>query len=191
MLLTRLVFHRKLFIPIFLGLCLCAGILIPFLGQDFFPATDSGEFILHVRAATGTRIEETASSRTRWKDSIRQTIPAKEVGNILDNLGLPYSPMNTMHLTNGLIGPSGGDIMVTLNEDHHPTADYVRELRAEAAAAVSRAQRSTSCPRISPRRSSTSVCPRPSTCRFRATTWRPKLRAGGATAGQAEEPYPA
>ncbi len=131
LLLTRLVFHRKLFIPIFLGLCLCAAILIPFLGQDFFPATDSGEFILHVRATTGTRIEETAKLADEVENSIRQTIPAKEVDNILDNLGLPYSPMNTMHLTNGLIGPSGGDIMVTLNEDHHPTADYVRELRAK------------------------------------------------------------
>ena len=130
-LLTRLVLHRKLFIPIFVGLCLCAGILIPFLGQDFFPATDSGEFILHVRAATGTRIEETAKLADLVEDSIRQTIPAKEVNNILDNLGLPYSAMNTMHLTSGLIGPSGGDIMVTLNEDHHPTADYVRDLRAK------------------------------------------------------------
>ncbi len=130
-LLTRLVFHRKLFIPIFLVACLCAGILIPFLGQDFFPATDSGEFILHVRAATGTRIEETAKLADLVEGSIRQTIPAKEVDNILDNLGLPYSAMNTMHLTSGLIGPSGGDIMVTLKEDHHPTADYIRDLRAK------------------------------------------------------------
>jgi multidrug efflux pump subunit AcrB len=131
LLLTRLVFHRKLFIPAFLGLCLCAGLLIPFLGQDFFPATDSGEFILHVRAATGTRIEETANLADQVEASIRQTIPAKEVDNILDNLGLPYSPMNTMHLTNGLIGPSGGDVMVTLKEDHHPTAEYVRQLRTK------------------------------------------------------------
>ncbi len=129
LLLTRLVFKRKVFIPIFLGLCVCVGLLIPFLGQDFFPATDSGEFILHVRAATGTRIEETAKLADLVEGSIRQTIPPAEVNNILDNLGLPYSPMNTMHLTNGLIGPSGGDIMVTLNEDHRPTAEYVRQLR--------------------------------------------------------------
>ena len=130
-LLTRLVFRRKLFVPVFLLLCLCAGVLIPFLGQDFFPATDSGEFILHVRAATGTRIEETARLADLVEQSIRETVPPKEMGNILDNLGLPYSAMNTMHLTNGIIGPSGGDIMVTLKEDHHPTADYIRELRAK------------------------------------------------------------
>ncbi|MGI4757736.1 MAG: efflux RND transporter permease subunit, partial [Janthinobacterium lividum] len=129
LLLTRLVFRRKLFIPVFLVLCLCAGILIPFLGQDFFPATDSGEFILHVRAATGTRIEETAKLADLVEASIRQTIPPTEVDNILDNLGLPYSPMNTMHMTSGLIGSSGGDVMVTLKEDHHPTAEYVRQLR--------------------------------------------------------------
>ena len=117
--------------PVFLLLCLCAGVLIPFLGRDFFPATDSGEFILHVRASTGTRIEETAKLADLVEQSIRQTIPPKEIGNILDNLGLPYSAMNTMHLTSGIIGASGGDIMVTLKEDHHPTAEYIRQLRAK------------------------------------------------------------
>ena len=130
-LLRRLVFRRKVFIPIFLLLCLSAGILIPFLGQDFFPATDSGEFILHVRGATGTRIEETARLADLVEGTIRRIIPPAEIDNVLDNLGLPYSPMNTMHLTNGIIGSSGGDIMVTLKEDHHPTAEYVRQLREQ------------------------------------------------------------
>jgi CzcA family heavy metal efflux pump len=128
-LLTRLVFSRKLFIPAFLLICLAAFLLVPFLGQDFFPNTDSGEFILHVRGRTGMRIEETARLADQVETSIRAKIPGKELNNILDDLGLPYSPMNTMHSTSGLIGASDGDIMVTLNEDHHPTADYVRELR--------------------------------------------------------------
>jgi len=75
------------------------------------------------------RIEETARLADEVETSIRRVIPSKEVNNILDNLGLPYSPMNTMHSTSGLIGAADGDILVTLNEDHHPTADYVRELR--------------------------------------------------------------
>ncbi|MGC1784287.1 MAG: efflux RND transporter permease subunit [Acidobacteriaceae bacterium] len=128
-LLTRLVFSRKLFVPGFLLLCLCAFLIVPFLGQDFFPNTDSGEFILHIRGKTGLRIEETARLADLVEDSIRNVIPKRELNNILDNLGLPYSPMNTMHSTSGIIGASGGDIMVTLNRDHHPTADYVRELR--------------------------------------------------------------
>ena len=77
------------------------------------------------------RIEETARLADLVETSIRQKIPGKELNNILDNLGLPYSPMNTMHSTSGIIGAADGDIMVTLNEDHHPTADYVRELREQ------------------------------------------------------------
>jgi CzcA family heavy metal efflux pump len=132
-LLTRLVFSRKVFIPAFLGVCLCAFLLVPFLGQDFFPNTDSGQFILHVRGRTGLRIEETARLADEVEGSIRRTIPAKEVNNILDNLGMPYSPMNTMHATSGLIGAADGDIMVTLQEGHHPTANYVHELRRKLA----------------------------------------------------------
>jgi CzcA family heavy metal efflux pump len=132
-LLMKLVFSRKVFIPAFLGVCLCAFLLIPFLGRDFFPNTDSGQFILHVRGKTGLRIEETARLADEVEASIRRTIPAREVNNILDNLGLPYSPMNTMHATSGLIGAADGDIMVTLQEDHHATANYVRELRRKLA----------------------------------------------------------
>src|ERR1700733_577650 len=128
-LLTRLVFSRKVFVPGFLLVCLSAFLLLPFLGQDFFPNTDSGEFILHVRGKTGMRIEETARLADQVETSIRSKIPGNELNNILDNLGLPYSPMNTMHSTSGIIGASDGDIMVTLNENHHPTADYIRELR--------------------------------------------------------------
>jgi multidrug efflux pump subunit AcrB len=128
-LLTGLVDKRKFFVPIFLLICLCAFILLPWLGQDFFPNTDSGEFILHVRGKTGMRIEETARLCDLVEDSIRREIPAKEVDTILDNIGLPYSPMNTMHMTSGAIGASDADIMVSLNEDHHPTANYMRNLR--------------------------------------------------------------
>jgi CzcA family heavy metal efflux pump len=131
LLLTRLVSSRKVFVPGFLLACLCAFLLVPFLGQDFFPSTDSGEFILHARARTGTRIEETARLADEVEASIRRKIPGKELNNILDNLGLPYSPFNTMHSTSGLLGAEDGDIMVSLNEKHHPTADYVRELRRE------------------------------------------------------------
>ena len=130
-LLTRLVFKRRMFVPAFLVVCLCAFALVPFLGQDFFPNTDSGQFILHVRGKTGLRIEETARLADLVEKSIRQKIPSAELNNILDNLGLPYSPMNTMHSTSGIIGASDGDVMVTLNEKHHPTAGYVRELRRQ------------------------------------------------------------
>ena len=129
--LTRLVLNRKAFIPAFLLLCLSTGLIIPFLGQDFFPNSDSGEFILHVRSKTGTRIEETARLADQVEQALRRKIPGGELDNILDNIGLPNSPYNTMHMTNGSVGPGDGDILVSLKEDHRPTADYIRQLRAE------------------------------------------------------------
>jgi multidrug efflux pump subunit AcrB len=130
LLLTRLVFARRTFVPLFLLVCLSAFVVVPWLGQDFFPSTDGGNFILHVRGKTGLRIEETARLCDLVEQSIRQNIPARELDNILDNIGLPYSGMNTMHLTSGIIGANDADVMVTLKQHHHPTANYVRDLRA-------------------------------------------------------------
>jgi CzcA family heavy metal efflux pump len=128
-LLTRLVFNRRVFVPAFLLVCLSAFALIPFLGQNFFPNSDNGEFILHVRGKTGLRIEETARLCDLVEDSIRKDIPPSEMDTILDNIGLPYSQYNTMHMTSGTVGAADADIMVSLKEDHHPTANYIRELR--------------------------------------------------------------
>jgi multidrug efflux pump subunit AcrB len=128
-LLSRLVAVRVLFIPVFLLTCLVLLLIIPFLGQNFFPNTDNGSFILHVRAKTGTRIENTAQLCDLVEQSIRSTVPAKQMDNILDNIGLPYSTLNTQHATSGLFGAADADIFVSLNKDHAPTADFVRTLR--------------------------------------------------------------
>ncbi|HUZ94230.1 MAG TPA: efflux RND transporter permease subunit [Edaphobacter sp.] len=127
--LERLIQVRLIFVPIFFVLCLCAFVLLPFLGQNFFPNTDNGSFILHVRAKSGTRIEETARLCDLVEQSIRRTVPASELDNILDNIGLPYSPLNFQHATSGLIGAGDADILVSLKEDHHPTEKYVDSLR--------------------------------------------------------------
>ena len=128
-LLARLVAARRLFIPVFLLSCAVILLLIPILGQNFFPNTDNGSFILHVRAATGTRIEETARLCDIVEQNIRATIPPEQMDNILDNIGLPYSVLNTQHATSGLFGSADADILVSLKPDHSPTADYVRTLR--------------------------------------------------------------
>jgi CzcA family heavy metal efflux pump len=127
--LTTVVHRRVIFIPAFLGVCLSVFLLVPWLGQNFFPASDNGQLILHMRVKSGTRIEETARVADLVEASIRQQIPAREMDNILDNIGLPYSTINYMHSTSGLIGAGDVDIMVSLKENHHPTADYVRALR--------------------------------------------------------------
>jgi len=128
-LLTRLVNARLRFIPIFLLVCTVLLLLIPILGQNFFPSTDNGSFILHVRARTGTRIEETARLCDLVEHSIRSIVPENQMDNILDNIGLPYSPLNTQHATSGVFGASDADILVSLKQDHTPTADFVRTLR--------------------------------------------------------------
>jgi multidrug efflux pump subunit AcrB len=128
--LTGAVRHRAVFIPAFLFVCLSSALLIPWIGQDFFPATDSGQFILHVRAKTGTRIEETARLCEDVESFMRRTIPAGQIEHLLDNIGLPNSPMNFMHSTSGAIGAADADLMVSLSPGHAPTADYVRQLRA-------------------------------------------------------------
>ena len=128
-LLARLVSDRVFFVPVFLVVCFLGFALIPFLGQDFFPDTDSGQFILHVRAKTGTRIEETARLADQVERSIRETIPPNEMDNILDNIGLPYSNINYIYNRSGLTGAADADVLVSLKDKHHRTAGYVRTLR--------------------------------------------------------------
>jgi multidrug efflux pump subunit AcrB len=128
-LLTVLVNRRLVFVPAFLLTCAAFFLLVPWLGQDFFPNTDSGQFILHLRAKSGTRIEETAKLCDLVEGSIRREIPERETDNILDTIGLPYSIINFMHSTSGLIGAGDADILVSLKEDHHATAEYVQRLR--------------------------------------------------------------
>jgi multidrug efflux pump subunit AcrB len=125
--------HRKVFIVIFLVACVLSFGLIPFVGQDFFPSVDSGEFKLHMRAPTGTRIEDTAALCDRIEDEIRQQIPPKELVTIIDNIGLPYSGINLSYSTSAPIGPADADIQVELSKDHRPTKEYVRELRMKLA----------------------------------------------------------
>ena len=128
-LLRTLIHRRMIFVPIFLLFCVSTGALLPWLGRDFFPSTDSGQFMLHFRAQTGTRIEETAMLADLIENAIRRQIPKQEMQGIVDNIGLPYSQMNFMYSTSGVIGASDADVIVTLNAKHRPTADYVRMLR--------------------------------------------------------------
>jgi multidrug efflux pump subunit AcrB len=129
--LDRALGNHWLFAGVFLALCLGSMVLIPFLGQDFFPTVDAGEFKLHIRTKTGTRIEETASLCDQIEATIRQKIPAKELDGILDNIGLPYSGINLSYSNSGVVGTEDADILVSLKPGHKPTADYQRQLRID------------------------------------------------------------
>ncbi len=102
---------------------------LPGLGQDFFPAVDGGQIKLHVRARTGTRIEETAALCDSIESTIREVIPANQLANIVDNVGLPYSGINLAYSTSAPIGPGDADIFINLKKGHRPTEDFVRALR--------------------------------------------------------------
>jgi multidrug efflux pump subunit AcrB len=122
--------HRRLFLIAFFASCVGSlAILIPWLGQDFFPNVDSGTFKLHLRAPTGMRIEETANLCDQVEQAIRQQIPAAEVQSVIDNIGLPYSGINLSYSNSAPIGTSDADILVNLSADHHPTESYIHQLR--------------------------------------------------------------
>jgi multidrug efflux pump subunit AcrB len=121
--------HRGVFAAVFLIFCAGSWVLVPFLGQDFFPSVDAGTFRLHVRAATGTRVEETANVVDQVEGTIRRQIPAKELQGIVDSIGLPVSGINLSYSDSGVSGPADADITVALQENHKPTAGYIRQLR--------------------------------------------------------------
>ena len=120
---------RWIFVIGFLAVVAASFTLVPFLGQNFFPTVDSGQIKLHVRAQVGTRIEETAKLFDQVEDAVRRTIPPNELDSIVDNIGLPISGINMAYNNSGTIGPSDGDILITLKPDHHPTDGYVNALR--------------------------------------------------------------
>ncbi len=128
-LLGKIMERRAAFVIGFLSFCVASWLLVPFLGQNFFPTVDAGQFRLHVRASTGTRIEQTAKLVDEVEAYIRRQIPAKELAGILDNMGLPVSGINLSYNDSGISGPADADIQVSLQPDHKPTADYVRNLR--------------------------------------------------------------
>lgn len=121
--------NQRKFIAGFMLFVVLSFALIPFLGRNFFPSIDSGQISMHVRAPVGTRIEETAVLFDHVEQAIRQVVPPKEMGTVVDNIGLPVSGINITYSNSGTIGSSDGDILVTLSEKHGPTAGYVKTLR--------------------------------------------------------------
>ncbi len=128
-LLTACLRHRGSFAMLFLLGCVASALLLPLLGRDFFPAVDAGQFKLHVRAKTGTRIEETARLCDLIEAEIRRLIPANELRTIIDNIGLPVSGTNLSYNDSGTLGTADADITVALHKGHRPTQEYVELLR--------------------------------------------------------------
>jgi multidrug efflux pump subunit AcrB len=129
--LSSLLVHRRRFGALFLAFCALSCLLYPVLGRDFFPTVDAGQIRLHMRAATGTRIEETARLADAVETAIRELVPREELETILDNLGVPNSGINLSYSNAGTIGTLDGEVLMSLREGHRPTAEWVSLLRRE------------------------------------------------------------
>jgi multidrug efflux pump subunit AcrB len=130
--LLTLAMHRRVaFVTCFFVVVIGSFALVPYLGRDFFPTVDAGTILMHARVRVGTRIEETAQQFAEIQKAIRQIIPRQELATLVDNVGAPASGINMTYNNSGTIGTQDGDIQIKLNEDHRPTADYVRQLREE------------------------------------------------------------
>jgi multidrug efflux pump subunit AcrB len=119
----------KLLVLVFALFCLGSMALVPFLGRDFFPSSDTGEIRLHMRVKTGTRIEQTARIVDEVEQRIRQVIPKDQLAGIIDNIGLPVSGINITYDSSSPVGSADADVMVALKPNHQPTIGYVTALR--------------------------------------------------------------
>jgi multidrug efflux pump subunit AcrB len=122
---------RRAFAAAFLGFCVLSCMLVFFLGRDFFPSVDAGQIRMHMRLPSGTRIEETARVADLVEAVIRTIVPPRELGTVLDNLGVPISGINNSYSNAGAFGTLDGEIQVSLNEGHRPTQHYVEQMRRE------------------------------------------------------------
>jgi CzcA family heavy metal efflux pump len=129
--LSAVLSKRAGFIGLFLGFCVLSCLLYPALGRDFFPTVDAGQIRLHLRAPTGTRIEETARLTDQVEAAIRELVPKDQLETILDNLGVPNSGINLSYSNAGTIGTFDGELLLSLKEGHKPTEHFVSILRAE------------------------------------------------------------
>ena len=123
--------HGKRFAALFLLAVAASLLLAPYLGENFFPEVDGGQIKLHLRAPTGTRIEETARLVDQVEERIAAIIPAKERLSLTDNIGLPVSGINVSYSNSGTIGPADADILISLAEGHRPSGEYIEALRAD------------------------------------------------------------
>jgi multidrug efflux pump subunit AcrB len=105
---------------------LCLG-LYPFLGVSFFPRTDPGQFVINLKAPSGTRIELTENYVRQVEDIIRQVVPAKELQIIVSNIGIT-TDFSAIYTSNS--APHTAFVQVSLKEDHKVGSyEYMRRVR--------------------------------------------------------------
>ncbi|HLX63485.1 MAG TPA: efflux RND transporter permease subunit [Planctomycetota bacterium] len=121
--------HRALVVAAFVLFVGASCALFPLIGQDFFPTVDAGQIRFHVRAPPGTRIEETERYFAKVENIVHEIIPAEQLKTTVDNIGIPNSGINLALSDGSLMSSADGEVLITLNEEHNPTADYIKALR--------------------------------------------------------------
>ncbi|MBS1816090.1 MAG: efflux RND transporter permease subunit [Acidobacteria bacterium] len=121
--------HTRFTLTCFAGFVLLSVCLLPFIGRDFFPNVDAGNFRLHVRVPPGTRLEQTEVTFAQVEAAIRNVIPKRDLNSMIDDIGVPNGSYNLAFGDGSLTDEQDGEILVSLNEGHRPTAEYREELR--------------------------------------------------------------
>jgi multidrug efflux pump subunit AcrB len=113
------------------GLILASALcLVPFVGRDFFPLVDAGQFRLHVIAPSGTRIEKTEQIFSAVEAEIRNTIPSNEIELMIDNIGVAAETFNLAFGDSATVGTADGEILVSLKHKRaHSTPEYMKRVR--------------------------------------------------------------
>ncbi len=136
--------HRRVVLGAAVAFVAVSVMLVPSIGEDFFPQVDGGQFQLHVRGPSGTRIEQTEMLFANVEQAVRRIIPANELQLVLDNIGLPTTGTSLAIGSNATVGPADGDMMVQLTAEHKgSTWGLCAETPAVAARASSLASRSS------------------------------------------------
>jgi multidrug efflux pump subunit AcrB len=121
--------HRRAVFTVFALALLSAGLLLPWVGRDFFPSVDTGQLRLHVQAPAGLRLEDTEQVFTKVENAIRSIIPDEDRSLILDNFGVPDG-INLAFGDSATLGSSDGEILISLTPTRKgSTENYVKQLR--------------------------------------------------------------
>jgi hydrophobic/amphiphilic exporter-1 (mainly G- bacteria), HAE1 family len=111
-----------------MGIFLLSFLLVPFIGVSFFPRTDAGQFIINVKAPTGTRLEITNKYVKRVEDIVREVVPAKDLSTIVSNIGV-FPDLSALFTQNSAMHTAF--VEVGLAEEHRGSSlDYMAQVRS-------------------------------------------------------------
>ena len=109
------------------GVSLLALSLYPLLGVSFFPRTDAGQFVINVKAPSGTRVELTEEYVKKVEETVRQEVPPSELGMIVSNIGIT-TDFSAIYTPNS--APHTAFVQVSLKEGHKTGSyEYMRRVR--------------------------------------------------------------